>query len=75
MLARKLEIDPVEIRLRNLIDRNQFPYETPSGAIYDSGDYKACLKKAVDLFEYEKGFRPDEEEEYDPHMDTKWKTK
>lgn len=54
MLSRKLEIDPVEIRLRNLIDHDQFPYETPSGAIYDSGDYKACLKKAVELFGYEK---------------------
>ena len=29
----------------------------------------------VDLFEYEKGFRPDEEQEYDPHMDTKWETR
>ncbi len=29
----------------------------------------------VDLFEYEKGFRPDEEQEYDPHVDTRWKTR
>ena len=29
----------------------------------------------VDLFEYEKGFRPDDEAEYDPHMDLKWKTR
>ncbi len=54
MLARKLDLDPVEIRLKNLINADQFPYETPTGATYDSGDYKACLKKAVELFEYEK---------------------
>ena len=29
----------------------------------------------VDVFEYEKGFRPDDEQEYDPHMDTKWGTR
>lgn len=29
----------------------------------------------VDLFEYEKGFRPDEEQECDPHLDTKWKSR
>ncbi|MDP6179196.1 MAG: xanthine dehydrogenase family protein molybdopterin-binding subunit, partial [Desulfatiglandales bacterium] len=52
MLARKLKIDPVEIRMRNLIEKDQFPYDTPSGSIYDSGDYKACLRKAVEIFEY-----------------------
>jgi 2-furoyl-CoA dehydrogenase large subunit len=54
MLARKLDIDPVEIRMKNLIEKDQFPYDTPSGATYESGDYKACLSKAVELFEYEK---------------------
>jgi 2-furoyl-CoA dehydrogenase large subunit len=54
MLARKLDMDPVEIRMKNFIEKDQFPYETPSGATYDSGDYKACLSKAVELFEYEK---------------------
>ena len=29
----------------------------------------------VDLFEYEKGFRPDEEQEYDPHLDTNWESR
>jgi 2-furoyl-CoA dehydrogenase large subunit len=38
-LARELRIDPVEIRMRNYIDKNEFPYRTPSGSIYDSGDY------------------------------------
>jgi 2-furoyl-CoA dehydrogenase large subunit len=54
MLARKLDMDPVEIRMKNLINADQFPYETPTGATYDSGDYKACLNKAVELFKYEK---------------------
>ncbi len=40
--------------MKNLIEKDQFSYETPGGATYDSGDYKACLTKAVKLFEYEK---------------------
>ena len=45
--ARELAIDPVELRRRNLI--TEFPYETPLGFTYDSGDYEQCLAKAVEL--------------------------
>ncbi|MCE3555000.1 xanthine dehydrogenase family protein molybdopterin-binding subunit [Pseudonocardia sp. RS11V-5] len=38
-------LDPVEVRRRNLVDR--FPYETPSGGVYDSGDYAAALDLAL----------------------------
>jgi len=45
--ARELSIDPVELRRRNLIA--EFPYETPLGFTYDSGDYERCLAKALEL--------------------------
>jgi aerobic carbon-monoxide dehydrogenase large subunit len=45
--ARRLGIDPVELRRRNLID--SFPYRTPLGWTYDSGDYRRCLDLAVEL--------------------------
>ena len=38
-IATKLSLDPAEVRFRNLIQPNEFPYTTPSGGIYDSGDY------------------------------------
>jgi len=47
--ARELAIDPVELRRRNLIEPDAFPYETPLGVTYDSGDYERCLDRAVEL--------------------------
>ena len=69
--AKKLGLDPVEIRLRNFVQPQQMPYTTPSGEIYESGDYPQCLKKALDLIGYEelKGHREEGrkkvEREYD----------
>jgi 2-furoyl-CoA dehydrogenase large subunit len=51
--ATRLGIDPAELRRRNLIARDAFPYRTPSGALYDSGDYEACLDDALTLARYE----------------------
>src|SRR5215213_8497951 len=51
--ATRLEIDPAELRRRNLIGADAFPYRTPSGGLYDSGDYEACLDHALDLARYE----------------------
>ena len=45
--ARELGIDPVELRRRNLV--TEFPYETPLGWTYDSGDYARCLERALEL--------------------------
>ncbi|MEK7879459.1 MAG: xanthine dehydrogenase family protein molybdopterin-binding subunit, partial [candidate division NC10 bacterium] len=53
LLAKQLGLDPAEIRLRNFIAPNQFPYTTPTGGIYDSGDYPACLTKALAMADYE----------------------
>jgi carbon-monoxide dehydrogenase large subunit len=51
--AYELGIDPAEMRLRNFIQPEQFPYTTPTGFVYDSGDYPAALRKALDTVEYD----------------------
>jgi 2-furoyl-CoA dehydrogenase large subunit len=51
--AGRLGIDPAELRRRNLIPRDAFPYRTPSGALYDSGDYEGCLDDALELARYD----------------------
>ena len=51
LLAQRLGLDPVELRRRNLI-RGPFPYRTPTGGLYDSGDYPAALDRAVELARY-----------------------
>ncbi len=45
--------DPAEFRLRNFIQADQFPYRSPTGWEYDSGDYATALRKAMDLIGYE----------------------
>ena len=52
-LARELEMDPVELRLRNLLRPEQFPYQSKTGWVYDSGDYERALRKALDLAGYD----------------------
>jgi 2-furoyl-CoA dehydrogenase large subunit len=47
LLARDLDIDRVEIRLRNFIQPEQFPYEIPGGAVYDSGNYPGAAQMAL----------------------------
>ncbi|HEV3055283.1 MAG TPA: molybdopterin cofactor-binding domain-containing protein, partial [Solirubrobacteraceae bacterium] len=52
-LAQELRIDPAELRLNNLIRPDQFPYETQTGWLYDSGDYERALRKALGIAGYE----------------------
>ena len=52
MLAAELGVDPVELRRRNLIAPDAFPYTTPTGAVYDVGDYEAALDRACELADY-----------------------
>ncbi len=47
--ARELGIDPVELRRRNFIQPDQFPYQTPVALIYDIGDYGQSLDRALQL--------------------------
>ncbi|HEC11118.1 MAG TPA: carbon-monoxide dehydrogenase large subunit [Acidimicrobiales bacterium] len=53
VLAHELEMDPAELRLKNLIKPDQFPYETKTGWVYDSGDYEPALRKAMEMAGYE----------------------
>jgi aerobic carbon-monoxide dehydrogenase large subunit len=52
VLADELGLDPVEVRRINFIPPDKFPYETPTGAIYDSGAYAMNLGRALELVDY-----------------------
>jgi len=47
MLAQELKMDPADVRRKNFIKPNQFPYQTQMGAVYDSGDYEKALNAAL----------------------------
>jgi len=53
LAARRLALDPAELRRRNFVAADEFPYRTPSGGLYDSGDYEACLDRALELGRYD----------------------
>ncbi|CAM9615913.1 unnamed protein product, partial [Phaeothamnion confervicola] len=50
--ARGLGIDVAELRRRNLVRKDDFPYDSPAGSQLDSGDYEACLDEVLRLAEY-----------------------
>src|SRR5579859_1007113 len=54
LLAAEIKMDPAELRLKNFIGNDEFPYQTATGLSYDSGNYAAPLKKALDLADYHK---------------------
>ncbi|OLD61860.1 MAG: carbon monoxide dehydrogenase [Acidobacteria bacterium 13_1_40CM_2_60_7] len=54
LLADELKMDPAEIRLKNFVGKDEFPYATATGLMYDSGDYAAPLKKALEIVGYQK---------------------
>ena len=51
--AGRLGLDPAELARRNLVAADEFPYRTPSGGLYDSGDYEGCLDDALELVGYD----------------------
>jgi carbon-monoxide dehydrogenase large subunit len=51
-LARRLHLDPAEIRRRNFIRPHLFPFESGTGYTYDSGDYPAALELALATVDY-----------------------
>ncbi len=52
-LAYELDMDPAELRIKNFIQPEQFPYETKTGWTYDSGNYEPAMRKALDMAGYE----------------------
>ncbi|WP_258054980.1 xanthine dehydrogenase family protein molybdopterin-binding subunit [Streptomyces sp. Ru71] len=55
--AHKLGLDPVEFRLQNYVQPDQYPYTTVNGCVYDSGDLPLSLRKALDLIDYDEARR------------------
>src|SRR3974390_1973533 len=54
IMAQKLGMDPADFRMKNLIRREQFPYTSAFGWVYDSGDYQTALTKAMETVNYKK---------------------
>ena len=52
-LAQELEMDPAELRLKNLLRPEQFPYMSPTGWEYDSGEYEKTMRVAMDIAGYD----------------------
>jgi carbon-monoxide dehydrogenase large subunit len=52
-LAAELDLDPAELRLRNFIRPEQFPYRSKTGWVYDSGEYETAMRLAMDMAGYE----------------------
>ncbi|HSM43126.1 MAG TPA: aerobic carbon-monoxide dehydrogenase large subunit [Afifellaceae bacterium] len=52
VLARKLDMDPADIRMKNFIGKEQFPYNSALGWEYDSGDYHTAMEKALGSVDY-----------------------
>jgi len=55
-VARELALPSIDVRRRNFIGKDEFPYPQVSGAVFDSGDYETVLDRALDLVDYS-GFR------------------
>ncbi|MDG2276932.1 MAG: molybdopterin-dependent oxidoreductase, partial [Pseudomonadales bacterium] len=51
--ARELGKDPADLRRMNMIQPEDFPYETPVALVYDTGDYEASLDKALQAIDYD----------------------
>ncbi len=51
--AAELGIDPLDVRRRNLINREEFPYTSVTGMVYEIGGYQDCLEKAAKMVGYE----------------------
>jgi aerobic carbon-monoxide dehydrogenase large subunit len=53
LYAREIGMDPVELRRRNLIGKDNFPYTTPVGTVYDIGNYELTLDQALEMADYD----------------------
>ncbi len=53
LVAEELSLDPSEIRSRNFITREDQPYTTPNGCVYDDGDYPESMRRVLDALNYD----------------------
>lgn len=61
-LANRIGVDPAELRRRNFVAPGEFPYDTPTGRRYDSGEYERALDLALDTVDYS-GWRAEQARE------------
>lgn len=61
LFADEIGMDPVEVRRKNLIRAEEFPYDNALGLQYDSGNYHRALEKALEMIDYD-AFRKEQEE-------------
>lgn len=61
VLAAELKMDPVELRLKNFVPSDKFPYQSPLGWSYDSGNYEAAMNLALERIGYRE-LRKEQEE-------------
>jgi carbon-monoxide dehydrogenase large subunit len=59
--AYELGVDPADLRLKNFIEKHQFPYTSATGFVYDSGDYHAAMNLALEKVSY-RSLRKEQEE-------------
>ncbi|MDQ3677462.1 MAG: aerobic carbon-monoxide dehydrogenase large subunit [Actinomycetota bacterium] len=52
-LAMEMNVDPIELRMNSFIKPEQFPYESPTGWTYDSGEYKKTMEVAMEIAGYD----------------------
>src|SRR5712691_2812923 len=65
LIAHDLHLDPAEVRRKNLIAPDAFPYTTPTGVTYDSGDYARGLDRVLELADYSR-WREQARQQRDP---------
>src|SRR5581483_12238417 len=53
ILAAELKMDPAEIRLKNFVGNDEFPFPSATGLMYDSGNYAAPLHAALEKVNYQ----------------------
>ncbi len=54
LFAREIDMDPVEVRKKNFVKKEDFPYTNAQSLVYDSGDYEKPLNKALEMIDYKK---------------------
>ena len=60
-IATELGVDPIEVRRKNFIPPDKFPYHTPAGVTYDSGEYERALNRVLEISDYQ-GLRTEQRE-------------
>ncbi len=66
LIAKELNLDPAAVRRQNFIPPEAFPYQTPTGLTYDSGNYAKGLDRALELADYA-SWRAKARQRHDPH--------